>query len=152
GRPERHRAGRVGDLRRHAERDQGGEGEERSAPRHRIYGAGRSRGDEEQEIVGNRWVDGGPRVFDSRFSLPLYLIGSASHQFRHSSMFESLSDKLQNVFKRLRGKGSLTEADVSEALREVRLALLEADVNFRVVKDFIARVKERAVGQDVLES
>jgi signal recognition particle subunit SRP54 len=67
-------------------------------------------------------------------------------------MFESLSDKLQNVFKRLRGKGSLTEADVSEALREVRLALLEADVNFRVVKDFIARVKERAVGQDVLES
>jgi signal recognition particle subunit SRP54 len=67
-------------------------------------------------------------------------------------MFESLSDKLQNVFKRLRGKGSLTEADVNEALREVRLALLEADVNFRVVKDFIARVKERAVGQDVLES
>jgi signal recognition particle subunit SRP54 len=67
-------------------------------------------------------------------------------------MFESLSDKLQNVFKRLRGKGSLTEADVGEALREVRLALLEADVNFRVVKDFIARVKERAVGQDVLES
>src|ERR687887_248170 len=67
-------------------------------------------------------------------------------------MFESLSDKLQNVFKRLRGKGSLTEADVTEALREVRLALLEADVNFRVVKDFVARVKERAVGQDVLES
>lgn len=67
-------------------------------------------------------------------------------------MFESLSDKLQNVFKRLRGKGSLTEADVAEALREVRLALLEADVNFRVVKDFIARVRERAVGQDVLES
>src|SRR2546428_3226070 len=67
-------------------------------------------------------------------------------------MFDSLSDKLQNVFKRLRGKGSLTEADVSEALREVRLALLEADVNFRVVRDFVARVKERAVGVDVLES
>src|SRR5438132_682332 len=67
-------------------------------------------------------------------------------------MFESLSDKLQNVFKRLRGKGSLTEADVAEALREVRLALLEADVNFRVVKEFIGRVKERAVGRDVLES
>src|SRR5919202_504669 len=67
-------------------------------------------------------------------------------------MFESLSDKLQNVFKRLRGKGSLTEADVAEALREVRLALLEADVNFRVVRDFVARVKERAVGVDVLES
>jgi signal recognition particle subunit SRP54 len=67
-------------------------------------------------------------------------------------MFESLSDKLQDVFKRLRGKGSLTEADVSEALRQVRLALLEADVNFRVVKEFVARVKERAVGKDVLES
>jgi len=67
-------------------------------------------------------------------------------------MFESLSDKLQNVFKRLRGKGSLSEQDVNEALREVRLVLLEADVNFRVVKDFVARVKERAVGHDVLES
>ena len=67
-------------------------------------------------------------------------------------MFESLSEKLQNVFKRLRGKGSLSEADVNEALREVRLVLLEADVNFRVVKDFIARIRERAVGQEVLES
>ena len=68
------------------------------------------------------------------------------------AMFESLSDKLQNVFQRLRGKGRVTEADVSEAMREVRLALLEADVNFKVVKDFIGRVKERAVGVDVLES
>src|SRR5689334_15272685 len=67
-------------------------------------------------------------------------------------MFESLSDKLQNVFKRLSGKGGLTEQDVNEALREVRLALLEADVNFRVVRDFVARVKERAIGTDVLES
>src|SRR5262245_51686194 len=67
-------------------------------------------------------------------------------------MFESLSDKLQNVFSRLRGKGSLTETDVSEALREVRLALLEADVNFLVVRDFVARVKERSIGVDVLES
>src|ERR671938_79547 len=67
-------------------------------------------------------------------------------------MFESLSDKLQSVFKRLRGKGSLTEVDVSEALREVRLALLEADVNFKVVKDFIARVRERAVGEEVTRS
>ncbi len=66
--------------------------------------------------------------------------------------FESLSDKLQNVFKRLRGKGRLTEADVKEALREVKLALLEADVNFKVVKQFIASVQERAVGQDVLTS
>ncbi len=67
-------------------------------------------------------------------------------------MFENLSSKLQETFKRLRGKGKLTEADVSEALREVRLALLEADVNFRVVKDFVARVKEKAVGIEVLEA
>ena len=63
-----------------------------------------------------------------------------------------MSEKLQNVFKNLRGKGSLSEADVNEALREVRLVLLEADVNFRVVKDFIARIRERAVGQEVLGS
>jgi signal recognition particle subunit SRP54 len=66
-------------------------------------------------------------------------------------MFESLTEKLQGVFSRLRGKGKLSEQDVSEALREVRLALLEADVNFKVVKDFVARVKERAVGAEVLE-
>ncbi|MBR6018775.1 MAG: signal recognition particle protein [Lachnospiraceae bacterium] len=66
--------------------------------------------------------------------------------------FESLSDKLQNVFKRLRGKGRLSENDVKEAMREVKLALLEADVNFKVVKQFIATVTERAVGQDVLNS
>ncbi|MCJ7523338.1 MAG: signal recognition particle protein, partial [Dehalococcoidia bacterium] len=67
-------------------------------------------------------------------------------------MFETLSDKLGNVFKRLSSKGKLTEQDVDEAMREVRLALLEADVNFKVVKGFIARVKERAVGVEVLES
>ena len=67
-------------------------------------------------------------------------------------MFESLSDRLQNVFKRLMGKGRLTEKDVDEALREVRVALLEADVNFKVVKGFVARVKERAIGAEVLES
>ena len=66
--------------------------------------------------------------------------------------FESLSDKLQNVFKRLRGKGRLSESDVKDAMREVKLALLEADVNFKVVKQFIASVTERAVGQDVLNS
>lgn len=66
--------------------------------------------------------------------------------------FESLSDKLQNVFKKLRGKGRLTEADVDAALKEVRMALLEADVNFKVVKQFIAAVKERAVGEDVQKS
>lgn len=67
-------------------------------------------------------------------------------------MFNTLSEKLQGVFTRLRGKGTLKEQDVAEALREVRLALLEADVNFKVVKDLVARIKERAVGSDVLES
>ncbi|MCL0075287.1 signal recognition particle protein [Dehalococcoidia bacterium] len=67
-------------------------------------------------------------------------------------MFESLSDKLSAVFKKLSGRGKLTEKDVDEALREVRLALLEADVNFKVAKGFIARVRQRAVGGEVLES
>jgi signal recognition particle subunit SRP54 len=66
--------------------------------------------------------------------------------------FEGLSSRLQNVFNKLKGRGKLTEEDVSEALREVRLALLEADVNFKVVKDFIAKVKEQAIGQDVMKS
>ncbi|MDE6624793.1 MAG: signal recognition particle protein [Lachnospiraceae bacterium] len=65
--------------------------------------------------------------------------------------FESLSDKLQNAFKKLRSKGALTEADVKEAMKEVKRALLEADVNFRVVKQFINAVSERAVGEDVLK-
>ncbi|OGW47236.1 MAG: signal recognition particle protein, partial [Nitrospirae bacterium GWC2_57_9] len=67
-------------------------------------------------------------------------------------MFDSLSGKLENVFKKLRGRGVLKEDDVKEAMREVRLALLEADVNFKVVKDFIGRVQERAVGQEILSS
>ena len=62
--------------------------------------------------------------------------------------FESLSDKLQNVFKNLRSKGRLTEADVKASLKEVKMALLEADVNFKVGKQFINSVTERAVGQD----
>ena len=66
--------------------------------------------------------------------------------------FEGLSEKLQNVFKKLRGKGRLTAADVKEAMKEVRLALLEADVNFKVVKNFVKSVEERAVGEDVMES
>lgn len=64
--------------------------------------------------------------------------------------FENLSDKLQNVFKNLRSKGRLTEADVKAALKEVKMALLEADVNFKVVKQFIKSVQERAIGQDVI--
>ncbi|MSQ15765.1 MAG: signal recognition particle protein [Dehalococcoidia bacterium] len=67
-------------------------------------------------------------------------------------MFEILSDKLQNVFSRLSGKGRLTEKDVDDALREVRLALLEADVNFRVVREYLTKVRERAIGVDVLQS
>ncbi len=67
-------------------------------------------------------------------------------------MFEALSDKLDKVFKRLKGRGVLNEQDVSEALREVRMALLEADVNFKVVKEFVDSVKARAVGSGVLES
>lgn len=66
--------------------------------------------------------------------------------------FESLSDKLQNIFKNLKGKGRLSEADVKVALKEVKMALLEADVSFKIVKQFIKSVEARAIGQDVLES
>ena len=66
--------------------------------------------------------------------------------------FEGLSEKLQGVFKGLRGKGSLTEADIDNAMREVKLALLEADVNFKVVKEFVADVKEKSMGSEVMES
>lgn len=67
-------------------------------------------------------------------------------------MFDNLSDKLDTVFKKLRGHGHLTEKQIKETMREIRLVLLEADVNFRVVRDFVATVSERAVGQDVLKS
>lgn len=67
-------------------------------------------------------------------------------------VFESLANRLQNTFNRLRGKGKLGESDVKEAMREVRLALLEADVNFKVVKDFVEKVRERAIGAEVLQS
>ncbi len=66
--------------------------------------------------------------------------------------FENLSDKLQNAFKKLKGKGVLTEADINEAMREVKLALLEADVNFKVVKEFVNDVKEKCLGKEVMES
>ena len=66
--------------------------------------------------------------------------------------FESLSEKLQNTFKKLKGKGVLTEADINDAMREVKLALLEADVNFKIVKEFGADVKEKCLGQEVLQS
>jgi signal recognition particle subunit SRP54 len=67
-------------------------------------------------------------------------------------MFESLTEKLQGIFERIRGRGRLDEKTVEEVLREIRLALLEADVNFRVVKEFIARVREKAVGEELLKS
>ena len=67
-------------------------------------------------------------------------------------MFSNLSEKLENAFKKFKNKGKLTEADVKEGMREVKLALLEADVNFKVVRDFVKTVTERAVGSDVLES
>jgi len=67
-------------------------------------------------------------------------------------MFESISDKLESVFKKLKGKGLIGEEDIDAALKEVRMALLEADVNFRVVKDFIQSIREKALGKEVLES
>ena len=67
-------------------------------------------------------------------------------------MFETLTDKFQRIFKHLRGQGKLTEENIREALREVRLALLEADVHFKVAKDFVAGIASRAVGQEVMES
>ncbi|MBI4639523.1 MAG: signal recognition particle receptor subunit alpha, partial [Candidatus Tectomicrobia bacterium] len=67
-------------------------------------------------------------------------------------MFETLANRLETIFKKLRGRGKLNEANIQEALREVRLALLEADVHFKVVKNFIDQVREKAIGQEVLQS
>mgnify|MGYP000069715019 CR=1 FL=1 len=67
-------------------------------------------------------------------------------------MFDSLSDRLNDTFDRLRGKGKLTEADITSAMRDIRMALLEADVNFKVVKEFVAKTKERCLTAEVMES
>ena len=67
-------------------------------------------------------------------------------------MFDSLTGKLQNVFRNLRGLGKISEENVSDSLREVRMALLDADVNFKVVKDFLDRIKEKSLGQEVIQS
>src|SRR3954453_13613711 len=67
-------------------------------------------------------------------------------------MFDSLSGKLQNAFRNLRGLGKISEENIGESLREVRMALLEADVNFKVARDFIERVKTKALGQEVVQS
>jgi signal recognition particle subunit SRP54 len=67
-------------------------------------------------------------------------------------MFENLSEKLEGVFKRLKGHGTLSENNISDGLREVRMALLEADVHFKVVKQFIADIKQRALGQEVMSA
>jgi signal recognition particle subunit SRP54 len=82
---------------------------------------------------------------------PLFCVICAIRQGRQH-MFESLSDRLQTVFQKLGGKGKLTEDDVREAMKQVRLALLEADVNFKVVKDFVAKVTEQAIGEEVTKS
>ena len=66
--------------------------------------------------------------------------------------FEGLSEKLQNVFSGLKSHGTLTESDIDQAMRQVKLALLEADVNFKVVKEFVASVKEKSLGSDVMKS
>ncbi len=67
-------------------------------------------------------------------------------------MFDSLSDRLESILKKLKGRGFLKDEDVQEAMKEVRIALLEADVHFKVVKDFIARIKDKATGKQVLQS
>src|SRR5688572_28191391 len=67
-------------------------------------------------------------------------------------MFDSLTGKLRNVFKNLRGLGKISESNIADSLREVRLALLDADVNFKVARDFIERVREQAIGQQVIQS
>jgi signal recognition particle subunit SRP54 len=84
-----------------------------------------------------------------KISINLYYL---SLFFYQKIMFDSLTERLNSVFKKLRGHGKLTEQNISDALKEVRLALLEADVNFKVVKDFIERIRIRAVGQEVLGS
>ena len=66
--------------------------------------------------------------------------------------FESLGEKLQGIFKKIKSKGKISEKDLKDALREVRMALLEADVNYKVVKDFVNKINEQAVGKEVLES
>ena len=67
-------------------------------------------------------------------------------------MFDTLSIKLQNAFKNLRGLGRISESNIADSLREVRMALLDADVNFKIARDFIERVKEKAIGQEVVQS
>ena len=79
-------------------------------------------------------------------------VTTITHQGRRLRMFDSLSDRLRKTLAGLTGRGRVTEADVDAAMREVRLALLEADVNFKVVKDFVARVRERAIGAEILDS
>src|SRR5436190_15474181 len=72
--------------------------------------------------------------------------------FYRAVMFDTLTSKLQNAFRNLRGLGKISEANVSESLREVRMALLDADVNFKVARDFVERVKAKSLGQDVIQS
>src|SRR5580698_8124565 len=101
--------------------------------------------------TSRKWFPRGPRRARTLTLACPIRSAIVAQQIDPLTMFESLAEKLQGVFKRLRYKGALTEQDVADALREVRLALLEADVNIKVAKDFTTRVKERAVGGQILE-
>lgn len=100
-------------------------------------------------------VEAVPRRLPQRKNPTRFPSGAGFYLFdrftNYKTMFENLAEKLQEAFKKLRGNSKLNEADVDAALREVRLALLEADVNFKVVKDFVARVKARAIGDEILD-
>src|SRR6185295_4965916 len=85
-------------------------------------------------------------------SAGVFLIEFEPQQLYSGTMFDTLSGKLQNAFKNLRGLGKISEDNVSDSLREVRLALLDADVNFKVVRDFIEKVKVKSLGQEVIQS
>ncbi len=75
-----------------------------------------------------------------------------SYEMEDTMAFEGLSSRLQEITRKIRGKARITESDLKEMLREVKLALLEADVNYKIVKDFVATINEKALGQDVLKS
>src|SRR4051812_38956074 len=90
--------------------------------------------------------------WSSRKQFTVFLIEFEPQQLYSETMFDTLSGKLQNAFKNLRGLGKISEDNISDSLREVRLALLDADVNFKVVRDFIEKVKVKSLGQEVIQS
>ena len=100
-------------------------------------------------IGGPRYGGGFPYAAGHRVAKQLARNAKRSRLLQFAAMFETLTNRMGGVFTRLRGKGRLSDSDVDEALREVRLALLEADVNLNVTKALIARIRERAVGEEV---